>query len=88
MFSGQMCSSDVGIIPLYENTPVTVLQALHQHFMWFTHHPSVSKDAFLDMLYTLHHHTLPHGNLLPDSYDKAVADKRLHHQTRCVSLLS
>ena len=68
-----LVTSEMAITPLYENAPVSVLQALQQHFTWFTQHPSVSKEAFSEMLYTLHHGTLPRGNLLPDSYDKAMA---------------
>ena len=31
-------------IPLFENSDVTVLQALASYFMWFTEHPSTSKN--------------------------------------------
>ena len=65
-----LVTSEMATTPLYESA---LLQALQQHFTWFTQHPSVSKEAFSEMLYTLHHGTLPHGNLLPDSYDKAMA---------------
>ena len=68
-----LLTSEIANTPLYENTPVSVLQALQQHLTWFTQHPSVSKEAFSEMLCTLHYGTLPHGNLLPDSYDKAMA---------------
>ena len=43
-------------ITLFENSDVTVLQALASYFMWFTEHPSTSKSALSDLL----RHTMKH----------------------------
>ena len=58
--------------PLYEGASVTLLEAVAQHLLWFTDHPSMSKQALTDILYLQHHSILPEGNLLPDSYCKAI----------------
>ena len=63
---------NIADIPLYDNAQVTLLHALKQQLGWFSSHPSVSKEAFSDLLYTLHHQLLPHGNCIPDSYDGAM----------------
>ena len=59
-------------IPLYEGASTTVLDSLIEQFSWFGDHPGISKEALSDMLYMLHHHTLPPHNMLPDSYDSAM----------------
>ena len=46
--------SEIADTPLFSNSPTTVLEALRDHLSWFANHPSVSKEAFSDMLYTLH----------------------------------
>ena len=57
---------------LYPGAQITVLQAIFQYLYWFTEHPSISKDALSDLLHFQHHNVLPPGNLLPNSYEKAV----------------
>ena len=57
-------------IPLFENSDITVLQALASYFMWFTEHPSTSKSALSDLL-RLKKRLLPQPNNLPGSYDAA-----------------
>ena len=39
------------------------------HLIWFTEHPSISKDAFSDMLRIQHFSILPKDNLLPCLYN-------------------
>lgn len=58
--------------PLYEHSEVTLLQALVQYFTWFSEHPGISKTALSDILYMQHHSILPPGNVLPDSFDRAM----------------
>ena len=38
---------------------LTRLQVIVDHLIWFTEHPSISKDAFSDMLHIQHFSTLP-----------------------------
>ena len=75
------CSSDLQMehdiydsekakIPLFENSDVTVLEALASYFMWFTEHPSTSKSALSELL-RLKKCLLPQPNNLPSSYDEA-----------------
>ena len=65
-------SDEAAITPLYDGASVTLLEAVAQHFLWFTDHPSISKQALSDILHRQHHSILPKGNLLPDSYLKAM----------------
>ena len=62
----------VATTPLYAGGKTTVLQAVAQHFIWFTSHPGTSKQTLSDILYMQHHEILPSGNLLPDLYDSAM----------------
>ena len=41
-------------------------------FFGFTDHPSIRKQSLSDILHRQHHSILPKGNLLPDSYLKAM----------------
>ena len=59
-------------ITLFENSDVTVLQALASYFMWFTEHPSTSKTALSDLL-RLKKRLLPQPNNFPGSYDEAYS---------------
>ena len=58
-------------LPLYSGSNLTVLEAVAQHFEWFTAHPGTSKQALSSMLHMQHNKILPEGNLLPDSYVSA-----------------
>ena len=71
-FDPSLYSRPEAIAPLYEGSSVTVLEAVTQHFDWFTSHPGTSKQALSDILHMQHHLILPAGNLLPDSYDSAL----------------
>lgn len=62
----------VATTPLYAGGKITILQAVAQHFIWFTAHPGTSKQALSDILCMQHHEILPSGNLLPDSYNSAM----------------
>ena len=64
--------SGAATTPLYPGAQITVLQAIFQYLYWFTEHPSISKDALSDLLHFQHHNVLPPGNLLPNSYEKAM----------------
>ena len=57
-------------LPLFEDSELTVLQALAGYFQWFTEHPSTSKSALSDLL-RLQQRLLPQPNNLPQSYDEA-----------------
>ena len=59
-------------IPLFENSDVTVLQALASYFVWLTEHPSTSKSALSDLL-RLKKHLLPQPNNFPGSHDEAYS---------------
>jgi hypothetical protein len=63
---------DYGSDPLYESCDVTIVQSLAILFHWFSSFPGISKEAFSELLHTLHRHLLPQGNNLPDSYSKAL----------------
>lgn len=63
-----MYESGIAVTPLYDGADTTVLQALVKHFLWFSTHPGISKDALSDVL-KMEHDLLPH---LPASYDDAV----------------
>ena len=71
-FHSSEYESGAAIIPLYEGSSVTLLEAVGEHFHWFTNHPGTSKQAVSEMLYMQHHTILTKGNVLPDSYQKAV----------------
>lgn len=58
--------------PLYKGSETSLLDALVQHFLWFSSHPAVSKQALSDILYMQHHSMLPKPNCLPDNYDDAL----------------
>ena len=58
-------------LPLYSGSNLMVLDAVAQHFEWFTDHPGTSKEALSSMLHMQHNKILPEGNLLPDSYAAA-----------------
>lgn len=47
-----------------------MLEALAEHFEWFTNHPGISKESLSSMLH-MQHNILPEENLLPDLYAKA-----------------
>ena len=64
--------SESATTPLYPGASITLLNTIVQFFLWFTQHPSISKDVLSDLLNFQHHSVLPDGNLLPDSYDKAL----------------
>lgn len=58
--------------PLYSGSSITLLEAVAEHLFWFTNHPGTSKQAVSDILSMQHHTILPKGNVLPDSYQKAM----------------
>ena len=58
-------------IPLFENSDITVLQALASYFMWFTEHPSTSKSALSDLL-RLKKRLLPQPNNLVARYGACI----------------
>ena len=55
--------------PLYEGADITLLEAIAQHLLWFTEHPSTSKHGVLELQ---HRHIFPPGNVLPHSYKSAM----------------
>jgi len=57
-------------LPLYDGACKAVLQAVAEHFEWFTSHPGTSKEALSELL-QMEHNTLPKGNLLPATYYSA-----------------
>ena len=65
-------SDEAAITHLYDGASVAVLEVVAQHFLRFTDHPSISKQALSDILHQQHHSIIPKGNLLPDSYLKAM----------------
>ena len=64
--------SGPAIVSLYEGSSITLLQAIAEHFHWFTKHPGTSKQALSELLYMQHHTILPKVNILPHSYQKAI----------------
>lgn len=81
--------SEIAVTPLYDGPTVTVLQALVEHFQWFTLHPHIRKEALSDVLYMQHHTILPQGNLLLDFYPAAMKLIELFFsETHSVSCLS
>ena len=71
-FDGSICAGQVASTPLYSGSSLTLLQALAQHFLWFTAHPGTSKQALSEVLHMEHHTLLPPDNVLPDSYTSAM----------------
>ncbi len=67
VYESELCTK-----PLYEHAEITVLQALLEHFSWFSEHPGISKGALSDILYMQHNRILPPGNHLPDSFEGAL----------------
>lgn len=72
VYGMDLYQSEVAQTPLFDGAEVTVLQALVHYFSWFTQHPSMSKEALSNILHIHHHHILPKGNKLPDSYMAAM----------------
>ena len=60
------------LVPLYEGAEVTLLEAITQHFDWFTAHPGTSKQALSHILHMQNSSILLAGNHLPSSYDAAL----------------
>ena len=58
--------------PLYEGASISLLEALVEHFLWFSEHPGISKQALSDVISMQHHRILPYGNVLPASYEAAL----------------
>lgn len=59
------------VLPLYEGSSRTVLEALAGYFYWFSSHPSISKSALSSLLGHEHFNVLPPGNNLPSTYEQA-----------------
>lgn len=59
-------------LPLFDGSPVKVIEALASYFAWFTDFPAISKNALSKML-NVNKKLMPCPNNLPDSYDKAMA---------------
>ena len=57
--------------PLYESASLSVMDALVKNLLWFSEHPSISKEALSDKL-SMDHEVLPPGNKLPSSYSSAM----------------
>ena len=68
---GNVYNSDFAKLPLYENSPVTVLQALAGYLAWFSQHPSASKTSITELLGLHKNFILPSPNNLPSCYDEA-----------------
>ena len=68
---GSLYNSDLVKLPLYENSPVTVLQALAEYLAWFSQHPSASKTSITELLRLHQKFILPSPNNLPSCYDEA-----------------
>ena len=68
---GNVTNSDFSMLPLYENSPVTVLQALAGYLAWFSEHPSASKTSITELLRLHQKFILPSPNNLPSCYDEA-----------------
>lgn len=71
-FDSNQYVSGPATTPLYEGAGITLLEAIAKHLLWFTEHPGTSKLALTSILELQHHHILPHGNILPDSYRSAM----------------
>ena len=68
---GNVYNSDFAKLPLYENSPVTFLQALAGYLVWFSQHPSASKTSITGLLRLHQKFILPSPNNLPSCYDEA-----------------
>ena len=68
---GNVYNSDFAKLPLYENSPVTILQALAGYLAWFSQHPSASKTSITELLGLHKNFILPSPNNLPSCYDVA-----------------
>jgi len=68
---GNVYNSDFAKLPLYENSPVTVLQALAGYLAWFSQHPSASKTSITELLRLHQKFILPSPNNLLSCYDEA-----------------
>ena len=68
---GNVYNNDFAKLPLYENSPVTVLQALAGYLAWFSQHPSASKTSITELLRLHQKFILPSPNNLPSCYDEA-----------------
>lgn len=58
-------------LPLFDQSPHSVLDTLVKYFQWFCEHIGVSKESFSAMLDT-QNTVLPPGNNLPSSYEAAL----------------
>lgn len=67
-------NSGPAVIPLYDGSSVTVLQALVKYFRWFSEHRGISKEALSHMLSMQHNTILPPGNKLPNCYEDALKE--------------
>ena len=63
---------------LYPGSSVSLLSTLSILMTWFTDYPSLSKQAFSQLLYLLHKFILPPSNNLPSSYTKAYSLVKHH----------
>lgn len=68
---GNVFNCDFAELPLYENSPVTVLQALAGYLAWFSQHPSASKTSITELLRLHQKFILPSPTNLPSCYDEA-----------------
>ena len=68
---GNVYNSDFAKLPLYENSHVSVLQALAGYLAWFSQHPSASKTSITELLRLHQKFILPSPNNLPSCYDEA-----------------
>ena len=46
------------------------MEALVEHFLWFSEHPGISKQALV--IFMQHNRILPPGNILPVSYEATL----------------
>ena len=63
---------------VYEGSSLSTLQAVSMLMSWFSSFPGLSKQSLSSLLYMLHTHILPPGNLLPPSYKQALKLLRPH----------
>ena len=68
---GNVSNSDFSMLLLYENSPVTVLQALAGYLAWFSEHPSASKTSITELLRLHQKFILPSPSNFPSCYDEA-----------------
>ena len=62
--------STLATTPLYTGANISLLEALVEHFLWFSEHPGISKQALV--IFMQHNRILPPGNILPVSYEGAL----------------